>query len=153
MTLSTSSSDASLPPPDPEFGAQVASNWSEIEEHPEWFVRVVCNPFLAFGAVILWLAIILDAAMRGWARELTVPLAIVSAGLLVLSLPRLCRYHCLDCGHSAPLGEWRRHLCPSAAGRRLANQPRRWRGPLPIQQFWIAFVLAWLVILWRCALG
>jgi hypothetical protein len=76
---------------------------------------------------------------------------VVLGGALML-LPSLTHVHCLDCGATMRLSDWRRHLCPTAAARRLAETPRTWRGPSPTVQFWLAFLLAWILSLWKLGL-
>jgi hypothetical protein len=135
------------PGTDPDFRSEIPATWTSIDENPELYLRLIINPFLACSAAVAWLAIVLDAVHQGWAGPLTPMMLIVLGGALML-LPRLTHMHCLDCGATARYGDWRLHLCPHAASRRIGDRPRSWRGPRPSTQFWLGLLTAWSLALW-----
>lgn len=142
------------PPPtrDPEFGVVNSGLQSHEPDdlHPEAFLRVVANPFLGTFGLLLWLmALIWFGRLWQHNPQLISPLAPILAVLLLSSLwlvPSLFQFHCLDCGRSGRLANWRGHVCPASAVRRLAGRPRRLRGPSPFVQiilwFWGGLALA-----------
>ncbi|MEW4570753.1 hypothetical protein AB1L88_23045 [Tautonia sp. JC769] len=136
---------SALPPPtlDPEFRPQLTDRSLPVVVHPGSYRRILANPFLGFLGIGLWVAALRQAVVNRIDR-LGLVLAFGGLALLaVVVLPRLFRYHCLDCGRSGRLTRWKRHVCPAVARRIVEGRPRRFRGPRPLAQtfFW-AVVLA-----------
>jgi hypothetical protein len=112
----------------------------ELDHSPESYQRLVANPFLGFFAIVAWVLGVL-ILFKGVLGPFTPMAALLMLAALAL-LPPLFQYHCLDCGATGRLTEWRRHMCPSVAERRLEGRTRRLRGPAPPIQ-----VLLWLWVL------
>lgn len=126
---------------DPEFDPILPDHALELDHSPESYQRLLTNPFLGIAAILAWLAGMFALIFQGFAGPFTlmaVLLMLASLGLV----PGLFQYHCLDCGKVGRLSEWRRHLCPSVAERRIEGRRRVLRGPTPPVQ----------VILWLWAL-
>jgi hypothetical protein len=141
--LPTSTPTPPTPPPagrDPEFDPVLNTSALELDHSPESYQRLVANPFLGFFAIVAWMAVVL-ILFQGIFGPFTPMAAILMLAALAL-LPPLFQYHCLDCGATGRLTEWRRHMCPSVAERRLEGRTRRIRGPAPPIQ-----VLLWLWVL------
>jgi hypothetical protein len=142
--------EQSAPPPptlDPEFRPQLTDRSLPTVVHPGAYRRILANPFLGFLGIGLWVAAFRQVLLS---RLDPVGLVVAFGGLPLLAivlLPRLFRYHCLDCGRSGRLGRWKLHVCPAVALRIVEGRPRRFRGPRPLAQtfFWgvlLAVVLA-----------
>lgn len=128
-----------LPPVDPEFQSSLSEPLVELDFAPQRYQRLVANPFLGLLAFLGWLGVLYDAIFGGFAGPFTPMLLVLMIASLWL-IPGLLQFHCLDCGTTARLSRWRRHVCPRIAERRLANHPRRLRGPTPPVQ-----VVLWLL--------
>ena len=143
---------APIPPAsrDPDFGSSplTAQQIADTVIDPGAYLRVLANPFLGLMGFVIWLMIggwLLEAFLRN--RELTaplIPLVTVVYGASLVLVPRLFHYHCLDCGGTGRLKEWRRHVCPTSAARRLLGESRRFRGPPPGAQviLWLWWLMA-----------
>ncbi|MBX6312776.1 MAG: hypothetical protein IRY99_07660 [Isosphaeraceae bacterium] len=140
-----------LPPRDPEFHRPAEPRLIEVDYPPEYYLRLVANPFLGLFGLLVWLGVVgwlySRAEIRG--GPLAPIVALVSVMYLAL-VPRLFQYHCLDCGRTDRLSRWREHTCPNSVARRAAGRPRRLRGPSPPLQvvlwLWILLLLSiWLV--------
>jgi hypothetical protein len=108
---------------------------------PQEYQRLVANPFLA----LCWLAFLV-AWLRQALRLKSLPMAAcVLLGLAAAGY--LLQYHCLDCGATGRLFQWKAHACPSVLARRQTGRVRRFRGPNPVLQtiLW-TYVLAGLAI-------
>ena len=101
---------------------------SVYADDPRAYQRLVVNPFLAFLALIGWVAL-----MRFGYRERLLPAFLLAQVLPVLAYFAV-QYHCLDCGATGRLSRWKDHACESVVARRLAGRPRRFRGPNPRSQ-------------------
>jgi hypothetical protein len=108
---------------------------------PEEYQRLVANPFLAVLGLLIWfqaLLLVYDARHPG----------LLLVALSVVGLPYLLQYHCLDCARTGLLIRWRQHACERVVARRLADRPRRVRGPNPsIQTVLWGYLLAALAVL------
>jgi hypothetical protein len=130
-----------LPPPptydpdlDPPRGVRVPYRPPPI---PQEFQRLVANPFLA----VFWLVVLFGFLRLALDLRSLPMVGIVLLGLLVAGY--LLQYHCLDCGGTGRLFQWRDHACPSVVARQRAGRVRRFRGPNPLLQ----------TILWGYVLG
>jgi hypothetical protein len=96
---------------DPEFDPPPVSTVRLRDFDPPEHQRLVVNPFLAvFGLVVL-------RSFTLWLFRESVPLATVGTlGLMVL-LPTLIQYHCLDCGKTGRYSRRARHACPAVLAR------------------------------------
>jgi len=146
---------APLPPAtsDPEF-QPVAS--SRVEPAPEAgeYRRILVNPFLGFLATALWVRAVFVIAhaetILGLPQTVTAPLWCASIWLI----PRLFRFHCLDCGRSGRLWRWKEHVCPTVAERVASGRTRTVRGPSPWVQLLIwVYVLAFGFLVVRATVG
>ncbi len=126
---------------DPEFDATVTAGSLDLETAPEAYLRLVANPFLGVLGLLAWLVAGYWIVVRGVAGLLT-PIAIVLLLACLALIPGRFQYHCLDCGRTGRLSDWRRHLCRRVAERRLDGQARRFHGPPPSVQ-----VVLWLWVL------
>ncbi len=95
---------------------------------PEEYQRLVANPFLAVLGLIAW------SQMLRLAYDARNPLLLLGVVLSLAGVAYLLHYHCLDCGRTGLLIRWRRHACERVVARRLADRPRRVRGPNPSVQ-------------------
>ncbi len=141
--------ERSSPPPDPEFGSnRPGLLFGDLGGEPEVYTRLVANPFLALAFLAGWLIALYESIVGGFAGPLTPSLVAVlfcSLGLI----PFLLHYHCLDCGRTGRIMQWRKHVCRKSLGRRESNRPRRLRGPTPPVQviFWIWALIAAVALL------
>ncbi|WP_152053522.1 hypothetical protein [Tautonia marina] len=138
------------PPPtlDPDFRPQLSERSLPIVVHPGAYRRILANPFLGFLGIGFWLAAIrLVVLSRSDPLGLFLAFVVLPA-LAVIVLPRLFRYHCLDCGRSGRLGRWTQHVCPAVAARIVEKRPRRFRGPRPLVQtcFWAVLLVVVLLL-------
>lgn len=132
----------------PRSGAgRRATDWPAADR-PEAYQRLVANPFLALSGVSFWLALIRLALDSRQFALLVV--AVASAAVL----PRLPRFHCLDCGATGRLGDWRRHCCDRVEGRRFSGRPRRFRGPGVAKQtaIWVGLAVLAATFILRAGL-
>lgn len=135
-----------LPTLDPEFRPQLTDRSLPIVVHPGSYRRILVNPFLGFLGIGLWVAAFRHVLLI---RTDAVGLFLAFMVLPVLGgigLPRLFRYHCLDCGRSGRLKRWKQHVCPSVALRIVEGRPRRFRGPRPLAQTFVWAVLLAVVL-------
>ena len=126
-------------PPDPEFRTPVES-WPTRYPTPGSYLRVLANPFL--GVASLFGVAGLVRSLHEW-TFLGIPPWVffaVSWGYLQ-SLPMMFQYHCLDCGTTGPLRDWKSQTCfPSSLNRFLGR--RGWFSwPRPAAQ-----ILVWLLV-------
>jgi hypothetical protein len=149
------------PPPqrDPEFDAGGADPGHALPDgiNPGDYLRILANPFLGFAGLVAWLGLFLWAVRKlGRNPDLFGPLApfvfVVFVACLWI-LPGLFHFHCLDCGRTGRLSRWRRHVCPPSVARRIAGQPRAFRGPTPFVQVILWLWLLMLAGLWANARG
>lgn len=126
---------------DPEFDATVTARNLDLEIAPEAYLRLVANPFLGLLALLGWLLAVHWLVVRGGAG-LLLPMAVILLLASLALIPGRFQYHCLDCGRTGRLGDWRRHVCRRVAERRLNAEPRRFLGPSPPVQ-----VVLWLWVL------
>jgi hypothetical protein len=112
---------------------------------PEVYQRLLANPFLALFGLIAWIGGLNALVVRQVAGAMSGAFAIALA-LLILFLPRLLHYHCLDCGATGPLRRWRQHACAAVLARAESGRRRRLRGVTPPWQvvvwFWVLAILA-----------
>jgi hypothetical protein len=109
---------------------------------PEEYQRLVANPFLAVLGLIAW-----SQALR-YAYNVRDPLLLLGVALSLPGVVFLLQYHCLDCGRTGLLIRWRRHACERVVARRIADRPRRVRGPNPsIQVVLWGYLLLGLAVL------
>ncbi len=137
------------PPPerDPEFEPIIPTRLIELDHSPESYQRLVANPFLGFFAILVWLAALYAIVVLGWVGAFA-PMAVVLMIAILWLIPGLFQYHCLDCGRTGKLSDWRRHICLHVAERRIEGRVRRIRGPTPPVQ-----IILWLWILMALALS
>jgi hypothetical protein len=105
------------------------------DEPPETYLRVVANPCLPIALLFLGLALT-QASMRDGERPSTMGSKVgtflaLCVAPVVVGLPWLIHYHCLDCGATGAIRRWKDHVCPKVAERRALHRPRRFRGPEP----------------------
>lgn len=113
---------------DPDFRPVLDPRTVADAPDPGAYRRAIANPFLALLAGIGWWCFVMAA-------DPDLPLIhVVSAGAVLLALPRLLHYHCLDCGGTGRIGAWKRHVCPAVARRVVARRRRRLRGLPPLLQ-------------------
>lgn len=135
------------PAHDPEFDPAPARR-PIVHDDDFWaYQRLVVNPFLAFLALIGWVAL----THFGYRERLL--LAFLLAQVFPVMAYFAVQYHCLDCAATGRLSRWRGHACESVVARRLAGRPRRFRGPNPRSQMllWIYGLMAaiWYAIVLR----
>jgi len=112
------------PRPDPEFAADpfpaaaFPPGFDPVEHQ-----RLVVNPFLAVAALIGW------AWLTRRLFATSFPPASVLPSLLLLGLPVVIHFHCLDCGQTGTYPRWWRHACPRVVVRAQANRRRWFRCP------------------------
>ncbi len=139
--------DRIRPARDPEFDPAPARRPVLYDEDPRAYQRLVVNPFLAFLALIGWVAL-----TRHGYRERSLMAFLLAQVFPVLAFFAV-QYHCLDCGATGRLSRWKGHACESVVARRLAGRPRRVRGPNPRSQLliWIYGLMAaaWYAIVLR----
>jgi hypothetical protein len=119
----------------------ILPEWFELDHSPESYQRLVSNPFLGILGVIGWLMGMTALFVHGVGGAFT-PMATLLLLASLALIPGLFQYHCLDCGATGRLSDWRRHMCPRVAERRLEGRNRRIHGPTPPVQ-----VILWLWIL------
>ena len=131
--------------PDPDLDATTSERNLPYEAQPEMFLRLVANPFLGVFALMVWFGL-MYLIVRGVAGAFSTLALLLGLATLAL-LPRFLHYHCLDCGRTGLLTEWKRHVCPSVVARRFEGRARRWHGPTPTVQvlLWLWFLAAVLV--------
>ena len=83
-----------------------------------WHQRLIVNPFLAVFGTILWF-LLLRYTVQTRVLKLFAPVA-ASFVLLIF----LLEYHCLDCGRTGRLLNWRKHVCERVEVRRLSGNLR-----------------------------
>jgi len=132
---------------DPEFQAPAEPRLRlvELDHSPEAYLRLVANPFLGLFGYIAWLSLtigLVGAGARSRTAILISPLVVSAMIWLLFRIPRLFQYHCLDCGATGRIAEWRRHICLASSERRRIGRPRSLRGPTPPNQ-----VILWLWVL------
>lgn len=113
--------------------------------------RVVVNPFLAVLGLVAWggtLPRLLASPMP--------PLAVLTTALL-LGLPYLVHFHCLDCGRTGMLPRCSRHACPGLVARWRKGSHSGWGWPRPGTQMvvwiWVIASLTLLIAVSRAGLG
>ena len=134
--------DPSAPSNDPEFGSNRPGLLAgSLDDEPESYLRLIANPFLACSYIVLWLIMLHEAVVGGFAGPLSPILVVILIAGLGL-VPMLVQYHCLDCGGSGRMTRWRKHICYVSVARRDVGRRRRFRGPTPPIQvllwFWVA---------------
>lgn len=132
---------------DPEFDPILPDHALELDHAPEAYQRLVANPFLGIAAVLAWLAGMAALIFHNVAGPFTLMAILLMFAALGL-VPGLFQYQCLDCGKIGRLSEWRRHMCPSVAERRLEGRTRFWRGPTPPVQviIWLWFLMLLFIL-------
>ncbi|WP_169978855.1 hypothetical protein [Tautonia rosea] len=139
---------AAPPPPtlDPEFRPHLSDRSLPRVVHPGSYRRILANPFLGFLGIGLWVAAFRQVLVIRTDPPALFLAFVVLPALAVIVLPRLFRYHCLDCGRSGRLGRWKHHVCPTVALRIVEGRPRRFRGPGPLLQMFFWGVLLAVVL-------
>jgi hypothetical protein len=143
------------PPPverDPEFRRPVGLGLGleDLDHAPEAYLRLMANPFLGCFGLVAWAALaVMLLRLASDIQGSLAPLVVMGMLLLLIPLPRLFQYHCLDCGATGRLSRWRQHLCARSAERRRAGRPRRLAGPTPPTQvvlwLWLALALGFII--------
>lgn len=120
------------------------AEWA-AEGLPQRYQRLVSNPFLVMSAAAFWLGAIRAAFDAG--HFIALVLVFSTIGLW----RDLGQYHCLDCGATGWLGDWRKHCCDRVSLRFQAGRPRRFRGPGLSKQTvaWVASTLLVIVLVLR----
>ena len=96
--------------------ARPASNWRPYTDYQ----RLVVNPFL-FVLVELT-SIELASVLATWREKSGVAIGFVGAAGCLIFWRRLFQFHCLDCGQTARLLDWRAHYCPAVQTRVGSNR-------------------------------
>ena len=108
---------------DPDLDLQPRPEAPAPVESLERCQRLVANPFLA---VVTWL--LLTGLIREAVLIHSLPLFLTAIGLWFVAL-FLVQFHCLDCGKTGWLLDYRRHACPAVVERWQSRTVRRFRGP------------------------
>lgn len=90
--------------------------------------RVIVNPFLALGALGAW------AGLMQWLRQADLQaLGLLGTSLLVV-VPFLVHYHCVDCGKTGALPACKSHACAGLVARWRQSLRPRYGWPRPATQ-------------------
>jgi hypothetical protein len=117
---------------DPEFDSTAVPGILTPLDSPEYYLRLIANPFLAILAFLAWLGALVWLCHLDLDRELIGPMVPIIAVVFLFGLWKigsLFQYHCLDCGKTGRMSRWREHVCVPSALRRQAGRVRRFRGP------------------------
>jgi hypothetical protein len=140
---------------DPEFDPPGGLSLGRpVFDMPHHYQRLVANPFLALLSIVANLALLQAVTARGAPDSSWLPWLALATCTVLLFVWQLPQYHCLDCGATDQLRNWREHECEAVKLRRAMGRPRRLRGPTPNVQtvlwFYAAIVCAIFVyIVWR----
>lgn len=124
---------------DSEIDPPLPGRLERLGPKPEYYLRIMANPFLAVAAMILDGLAAAAVFRRQETGAIVLGSACVAIGLFLS--PGLLQYHCLDCGETGRLRRWRLHVCPKSTARYLSGRRRRLRGPSPGFQ-----ILLWLAL-------
>lgn len=117
-------------PPDEEFRTPVEA-WPTRYPAPATYLRVLANPFLGVAVFLLTLGGLVQLATLEEFHNAPPLMFLLIGALALAALPKLCQFHCLDCGVTRPLRDWKDHACFPSALRRHLNRRARSAWPTP----------------------
>jgi hypothetical protein len=141
---------ADLPPvrADPDFRSTVRADSFRPSPESGSYRRLVFNFYLGLLGFGLWLAAfsLLFNFFGGTSFWFLFVLFVPALLLAALLLPRVFRYHCLDCGASGRATNWAQHICPAVVQRIVTATPVQPRLPGALFQFFVELLLFGLLL-------